>query len=92
MKILLKITGTMERYFPATEYHLSLEKEATLADLYEELANVAGAEISPAVWNNKKRRPRGPVVMRSEAGVLKDESHPLHEGQILEFKRFLVGG
>lgn len=92
MKILLKINGTMERYFPATEYHLSLKQKATLADLYEELASVAGAEISPAVWNNEKRRPRGPVIMRSEAGVLKNENHPLHEGQTLEFKRFLVGG
>ncbi len=92
MKILLKINGTMERYFPATEYHLNLGKDATLADLYEKLANLAGADISPAVWNHNKNRPRGPVIMRSEAGVLKDENEPLCEGQILEFKRFLVGG
>lgn len=92
MKILLKINGTMERYFPATEYQFSLGKDATLSDLYEELANVAGADISPAVWNHKKNRPRGPVIMRSESGVLKDGKHPLHEGQILELKRFLVGG
>ena len=92
MKLLLKINGTMKRYFPATEYHLSLEKDATLADLYEELANVAGADISQAVWNHKKNRPRGPVIMRSETGVIKDEKEPLYEGQILEFKRFLVGG
>ncbi len=92
MKILLKINGTMERYFPATEYHLNLEKDATLADLYEELANVAGADISSAVWNHSKNRPRGPVIMRCESGVLQDEDEPLCEGQVLEFKRFLVGG
>ena len=92
MKILLKISGTMEWYFPATEYHFSLGKDATLADLYEELAVVAGADISSAVWNHNKNRPRGPVLMCSEEGVLKNEKEPLCEGQILEFKRFLVGG
>lgn len=92
MKILLKIHGTMERYFPATEFHLRLGNDATLSDLYEKLATVAGADISPAVWNHTKNRPRGPVIMRSETGVLKDEEYPLHEGQILELKRFLVGG
>lgn len=92
MKILLKINGTMERYFPATEIHLNLRENATLADLYEELGNAVGAEISQAVWNHKKNRPRGPVIMRSESGVIKDENHPLVKGQILEMKRFLVGG
>lgn len=92
MNILLKISGTMERYFPATEFHFKLGNDATLSDLYEELAIVAGADISPAVWNHNKNRPRGPVIIRSEAGVIKDEKHPLYEGQILEFKRFLVGG
>lgn len=92
MNILLKINGTMERYFPAVEFHLSLGDDATLASLYDELGVVAGNRISPAVWNHEKNRPRGPVIMRSEGGVLKDENSPLHEGQILELKRFLVGG
>lgn len=92
MKISLIINGTMERYFPATEYSLSLGPNATLADLYEELGKVAGAEISQAVWNHTKNRPRGPVIIRSESGVIKSESHPLHEGQVIEMKRFLVGG
>ena len=92
MKIVLKSNGTMKRYFPAIEYQLSLGRGATLADLYDELANVAGTDISPAVWNHTKNRPRGPVIMRSEAGVLKNENEPLYNGQTLEFKRFLVGG
>ncbi len=82
----------MKRYFPAAEFHLKLENDATLSDLYKELGFVAGADISSAVWNHKKNRPRGPVFMRSEAKVLKDENHPLFDGQILELKRFLVGG
>ncbi len=92
MKILLKINGTMGRYFPATEYQLGLAKNAQLSDLYEELGKVVGTEISQAVWNHSKNRPRGPVIVCSESGVLKDEKHPLHEGQILELKRFMVGG
>ncbi len=92
MKILLKIHSTVERYFPATEFQLSLAEDATLAELYEELGRVVGIEISQAIWNHAKNRPRGPVIMRSEAGVIIDENYPLSEGQILEMKRFLVGG
>ncbi len=92
MKIILKINGTMERFFPATEFNLFLSQNATLAELYEELGKLAGEKISQAVWNHKKNRPRGPVIIRSESGVLKDENHPLHEGQVIEMKRFLVGG
>lgn len=92
MKIILKINGTMERYFPATEFNLCLKENASLADLYEELGKVAGDKISQAVWNHTKNRPRGPVIVSSESGVLKKDTHPLHEGQVIEMKRFLIGG
>lgn len=92
MKVTLKLIGTMQNYFPATELELPLREKATLADLYDELGHTAGSQISPAVWNHNKNRPRGPVIMRSNDRVLKDEEHPLYEGQVLELKRFLIGG
>lgn len=92
MKINLKISGTMERYFPQNQFLLNLDEEATLSDMYQELGKTIGHEISPAVWNHNKNRPRGPVIVRSESGVLKDDSTILTEGQTLELKRFLIGG
>ncbi len=82
----------MERFFPALEFEVKLKEGAQLSDLYEEIGRVAGAEISPAVWNNEKSRPRGPVILRSENGVLKKDTTLLHEGQVVELKRFLIGG
>ena len=92
MEILLKINGTMERFFPATEYTFTLSNNATPSELYDELAITAGAEISPAVWNHKTKRPRGPVIVRSDNGVLKGENQPLYDGQVIELNRFLIGG
>lgn len=92
MKIRLTISGTMERFFPATEFCLELGREATLSDLYDELGSTIGADISKAVWNHQASRPRGPVIVRSDEGVLKDENQPLYDGQTIELKRFLIGG
>lgn len=92
MKIVLKVIGTMQAYFPASELDFSLDENATLSDLYNEIGRTAGPQISQAVWNHDKSRPRGPVIMRSDDRVLKDEAHPLYEGQVLELKRFLIGG
>ena len=64
MNILLKISGTMERYFPATEFHFKLGNDATLSDLYEELAIVAGADISPAV-----QRISVPISQHGQVGL-----------------------
>lgn len=69
-----------------------LRENATLADLYEELASVAKDETPSAIWNPDKKRFRGPVIVRSGDNILKDEKTRLHDGQEIEFKRFLIGG
>lgn len=82
----------MERFFPEKEIRLVLKKEAVLSDLYQNMGRLYGPEISVAVWNHKKNRFRGPVIISSDGRLLKGEDENLYDGQIIELKRFLIGG
>jgi len=92
MDVILKISGTMERFFPEKKIRLVLKKEAVLSDLYQILGRLYGPKISVAVWNHKKNRFRGPVIISSDGRLLKSEHENLYDGQIIELKRFLIGG
>jgi len=92
MEIILKTSGTMERFFPKKEFRFVLKKGAQLSDLYEIMGRLNGPEISAAVWNHGKNRFRGPVIVKSGGRLLKNEEEILYDGQIIELKRFLIGG
>ena len=92
MEVILKTSGSIERFFPEKEIRFVLEKGAVLSDLYEMMGQVNGSDISAAVWNHGKNRFRGPVIVSSSGRLLKNEDEVLYDGQIIELKRFLIGG
>ncbi len=92
MEVILKISGTIERFFPEKELRFILKKGALLSDLYEMMGQFNGSEISAAVWNHGKNKFRGPVIVSSGGRLLKNEDEILYDGQIIELKRFLIGG
>ena len=92
LEIIIKINGTMERFFPEKKISMVLEQGAVLSDLYEVMGLFKGPKLSRAVWNHDKNRFRGPVIVISENRLLKNEDETLYDGQIIEFKRALVGG
>jgi len=92
MEIILKISGTIERFFPEKEIRFVLKKGVVLSDLYEMMGWLYGSKISAAVWNHGKNRFRGPVIVSSGGRLLKNEDEILYDGQIIELKRFLIGG
>jgi len=92
VQIRLTMTGTMKKFLSTDRIDLVLKENATLSDLYDELANVAENKTPSAIWNREKKRFRGPVIVRSGPDILKDVNTCLHDGQEIEFKRFLIGG
>jgi hypothetical protein len=92
MEIILKTSGTIERFFPEKEIRFVLKKGAALSDLYEMMGRLNGSKISAAIWNHGKNRFRGPVIVSSGGRLLKNEDEILYNGQIIELKRFLIGG
>ena len=92
MEIIIKATGTIERFFPAKEIRLELETGAVLSDAYEKMGQQHGPTLSAAIWNHGKNRFRGPVIVSSGGRLLKNENEILSDGQIIELKRFLIGG
>lgn len=92
MRVRLVMNSTMKNFLPTEYIDLFLPEHATLADLYDELGTAAGETISSSVWNQDKKRFRGPIIVRSGSSILKDENAPLHDGQEIEIKRFLIGG
>ena len=92
MRIRVTMSGTMYKFLSKERINLELRKNATLADLYDALAEIATHGAPSAIWNPAKRRFRGPVIVRSGGTVIKDETTRLHDGQQIEFKRFLIGG
>lgn len=92
MEVIVKTSGTIERFFPAKEFRFLFETRAVLSDVYEMLGQRFGPEISAAVWNHGKNRFRGPVIVSSGGRLLKRDDEILHDGQVIELKRFLIGG
>jgi len=92
MEVTLKISGTMERFFPEKKIRFIFKGEAVLSDIYQTMGLLYGSKISKAVWNHKKNRFRGPVIISSDGRLLKNDDEKLYDGQIIELKRFLIGG
>lgn len=92
MEVILKPVGFIEKFFPEKEIRLELANTATLADLYQIMGQLYGSDISAAVWNHKKSRFRGPVSVSADGRLLIKDDECLYDGQIIVFKRFLIGG
>lgn len=92
MRVEIQLIGSIQLYFSKTKMHFNLKDNATLADLYDEMGNSMGDSLSKAIWNHRKKRFRGPVVVVSNNVTLKEEDTLLHDNQLIELKRFLIGG
>jgi len=92
MKIRLTMIGSMHKFLSRERIDLDLNENATLSDIYDALAEIAREETPSAIWNPAKKRFRGPVIVSTEGCTIKDENTRLHDGQEIEFKRFLIGG
>jgi len=92
MRVEIQLSGSIQLYFSDAKMHFNLKNNATLADLYEEMGHSIGSKMSKAIWNHEKKRFRGPVVVVSNNEILKGEDTLLHDNQLIELKRFLIGG
>jgi len=92
MQIKVKPVGIMQKFFSDKKMTFSLRKNATLADLYDQIGRTLGDELPRSIWNHEKNRFRGPITVISCQTVLKNESTLLKDNQLIELKRFLVGG
>jgi hypothetical protein len=51
-----------------------------------------GDDLPRSIWNHEKNRFRGPIIVSSNKVILKKECTSLHNNQLIELKRFLIGG
>ena len=92
MQIRVQPAGIIRHHFPEEEMTFTLEKNASLADLYDEIGFSIGSRLPESIWNHKKNRFRGPIIVSSDNVVLKSEDTLLRDNQLIKLKRFLVGG
>lgn len=92
MKIIFYATGYMRTRLPEERYSMELDNNSTLGDFFDKLDDIMGGELGKAVWNREKKRFRGPVTVRVDGEVVKDESYCLKDNQSIEISRLLIGG
>lgn len=92
MQIRLQPTGTIQQHFPEEVMTFTLEDNATLFDLYNEIGYSIGSRLPKSIWNHEKNKFRGPVIIISDNRVLKNKDTLLRNNQLIKLKRVLVGG
>lgn len=92
IQVTVQVAGTIKLFFSNTHFTLNLKNQATLKDLYMEIGNKYGDQLSESVWNHKKNKFRGPVVVSSQGDVLRKEQTVLRDDQCIKISRFLIGG
>ena len=92
MQIKVQPTGNIQQYFPKVEMIFDIKEDATLVDLYNEMGRTMGDDLPRSIWNHEKNRFRGPIIVSSNKVILKKECTSLHNNQLIELKRFLIGG
>jgi len=90
--VYLCISGYIRSHFKEDKYELMLKENATIKNLFEEVDKLMGKDLSKAIWNHDKKCFRGPVVVRVDGNIVKQESYNLKNGQVVEISRLLVGG
>ncbi len=92
MKIILSFTGSLKDFLAKDTFELKLKEEATIEDLYDALGELIPQYTDSTLWNPKKNRFRGPIIISSDSKIIKDVNTKLTNGQHLQIKRFLIGG
>ena len=92
MQIMVQPAGIIKQHFPEEVMTFALDESSTLSDLYDEIGCTIGSMLPKSIWNHKKNRFRGPVIVASENVILSSEDTQLHDNQLITLKRFLVGG
>jgi hypothetical protein len=92
MELVLTMTGELVGSFGAQTLTIELPEGATLASLLGFIDGRFGASLPPELWNRKESRFRGPVILVSEGGILREPSASLAGVQKILFFRPLVGG
>ena len=91
MEVTLEFSGVMEKYYPRKRQELTLPEGACLSDLFQCIGHLSPA-LPESVWHFAENRFRGPVLVLSDGGVLRDEDTKLYNGQVIRAMRCLMGG
>lgn len=85
--------GYMRTHLKEDHYLIELESDfSTLADFYDEIGRTIGEKLSNSVWDHRKRRFRGPIILKVDDEVVRQENYNLKDGQNIEISRMLIGG
>jgi hypothetical protein len=84
--------GAMREYFPDPVLEFRLPDGARLGDLLDGIDAEHGERLAGTVWNQARRRFRGPVVIKAGSRVLTARDAPLRDGQVVSLFKALVGG
>jgi molybdopterin converting factor small subunit len=89
--VLLQPCGPLQAAFGAPELDLELPDGATLGDLLDRIGAEHGERLE-SLWRVHERRFRGPVVIETDAKVVKDRATPLRDRQTVRLHKAIVGG
>lgn len=92
MLIKLRIFGVLETYLGGDRQEIELPSGAQVRDLLDLIDRHCGHQLPPQLWNTKRKRFQGTVLLMSEGVEILDEELPLSDGQQLILLMPLSGG
>jgi hypothetical protein len=92
MKIIIKAIGTMRNYFGEEPVTVKLSSEATLEDFFVYFHNHFSCSLPDFLWNSKRKRFRGAVMVMIDNKVVTDPRTQLRDGNSIQLFKAMVGG
>jgi len=92
MTVRVKAFGQMKRYLGEHVRETELPNNARLSDLLLYVEKHWRNQIPDFLWNEKKHRFRGPVVIMIEKRAVTDLQTNLSDGQEVRLYKAMVGG
>jgi hypothetical protein len=92
LRITLAGTGDLKRIIGEKHQIVDLQDNAVVADLFPIIDERWGSVFPPHIWNNKKLRFRGPVIIVINEKATQDMNLQLNHGDHILLVKALVGG
>jgi hypothetical protein len=92
MEISFHSIGKMKEYFGSEAEVIELNEHATILDMVKFIKLRWNENIPEFMWDNKKNDFRGPVMLIVNGVVQLDRSAPLHQGDVIQISKVMVGG
>jgi len=92
VKITLESIGKLSSYFGNENINIDLDDEASIMDLLSVIDDRWGAILPGFMWNSKKQKFRGPIIIAVNNEIVRDLKTRLKNNDKVQIIKAFVGG